>query len=322
VKRHSLVLSLAIVEAVAGCRPKEKPEVAICLAEVAGKEAEEFQTGDVPAEVWFQILLRNFNRRTGEVERPARDCSNREIGSTGDETMDACLRADSSAKALPEEPLTQDDLYIVPTEEGQLIVWVQLQRFDNGEALGPVALADWTKRGVAVRAIGTLRAQANRASMRLEPMGEDRMLVIESQQCDPDNPKKCNRIMRFLPMSGDRFLERPLVAQDGTCLGVPEIDLYRESVVELPNRVRTFEMGRTVDFRDGTVTISEQVTIKDIDPSQPDAPPTVFRQANVQRPLVLGERGIVTQEGLWERMVSEHGSVSVRPDPQPEADAD
>jgi hypothetical protein len=307
---------------VAGCRPKEKPEVAICLAEVAGSEAEEFQTGDVPAEVWFQILLRNYNRKTSQVERPVRDCSNRVVGSTGDESMDACLRGASPSKALPEQPLSQDDLYIVPTEEGQLIVWVQLERFENGEALGPIALADWTKRGVAVRAIGTLRAQANRASMRLEPMGEDRVMVIESQVCDPENPKKCNRVMRFLPLSGDRFLERPLVREDGTCLGAPEIDLYREAEVELPNRIRTFEMGRSIDFTDGNVTISEQVTIKDSDPSQPDAPPTVFRKAHVQRPLVLGEKGIVTQEGLWERMVSEHGSVAVRPDDEPGEEAE
>jgi hypothetical protein len=318
VRRHSFALSLAIVASVAGCRPKEKTEVAICLAEVAGREAEEFKSGDVPAEVWFQILLRNYNRKTSQVARPVRDCSNREVGSTGDETMDTCLRGDTTAKALPEQPLTQDDLLIVPTEEGQLIVWVQLERFDNGEALGPIALADWTKRGVAVRAIGTLRAQANRASMRLEPMGEERVLVIESQVCDPDNPKKCNRIMRFLPKAGDRFLERPLVQKDGTCLGAPEIQLYQDTEIELGDKSRTFEIGRSVDFTDGNVVISEQVTIKDTDPSQPDAPPVVFRKANVQRPLVLGERGIVTEDGLWERMVSEHGSVAVRPETAPE----
>ena len=309
---------LATLVVAAGCPPKDKPEVAICLAEVAGKEADEFKSGDVPADVWFAILMRNYNRKTSQVERPVRDCSGREVGSTGDEAMEACLRGGDQAKALPEQPLTQDDLFIVPTEDGQLLVWIQLERFENGEAMGPIALADWTKRGVAVRAIGTLRAQANRASMRLEPMGENRVLVIESQVCDPDNPKKCNRVMRFLPMAGDRFLERPLVAEDGTCLGVPEIDLYRDTTVQVGNRIRTFEMGRAIDFADGNVVISEQVTIKDTDSSQPDAPPTVFRQANVQRPLVLGEAGIVTQAGLWERMVSEHGSVAVRPEAAPE----
>lgn len=294
--------------------------MAVCLVEVAGREAEEFQSGDVPADVWFSILLRNYNRKTSQVQRPVRDCSGREVGVTGDEAMDACLRGESPVAALPEQPLTQDDLFIVPTEEGQLLVWVQLERFENGEAVGPIALADWTKRGVAVRAIGTLRAQANRASMRLEPMGEDRVLVIESQLCDPDNPKKCKRIMRLLPMAGDRFVERPLVLEDGTCLGVPEIDLYRDTEVQLENRTRKFEMGRSIDFADGNVVISEQVTIKDTDPSQPDAPPTVFRKANVQRALMLGERGIVTQEGLWEKMVSEHGSVAVRPEPTPDDD--
>jgi hypothetical protein len=323
-RRFSLALPLVIVasaaSAASGCRPKEKPEVAICLEEVAGKEAAEFKSGDVPAEVWFAILMRNYNRKTSQVAKPVRDCSGREVGPVGDEAMEACLRGGSQATALPEQPLTQDDLFIVPTEEGQLLVWIQLEKFDNGEAMGPIALADWTKRGVAVRAIGTLRAQANRASMRLEPMGENRVLVIESQLCDPDNPKKCNRVMRFLPMAGDRFIERPLVAEDGTCLGVPEIELYRDSKVELGNRIRTFEMGRAIDFTDGNVVISEQVTIKDTDPSQPDAPPVVFRQAHVQRPLVLGERGIVTQEGLWDRMVSEHGSVAVRPDATPEGE--
>lgn len=304
-------MSIAVVASISGCKPQEQTDLPICLAEVAGSEAEEVQTGEVPADVWFSILLRNYNRKTSQVARPVRDCSGSEVGTTGDETMDACLQGEDPVTELPERPLTQEDLVIVPTDDGTSIVWVQTRHFDDGDAVGPIALAQWTQRGVAVRAIGTLRAKTDRASLRLERMGQERVLVVESQVCDPDDPKKCNRVMRVVPLSGDRFVERPLVLEDGTCLGPAELELYREKQVELDGKIRTFEMGRTVDFTDGNVVVSEQVQIEDMDPEQPDAPPQVFRKANVQRPLQLGPKGIVTKPGLWDKMVSEHGSVAV-----------
>ena len=61
--------------------------------------------------------------------------------------------------------------------------------------------------------------------------------------------------------------------------------------------------------------INEQVTIKDKDPTQPDLPAKLFRRANVERVLNVGTDAIVTKSGLWEDMISEHGSVEVRPDP-------
>jgi hypothetical protein len=90
--------------------------------------------------------------------------------------------------------------------------------------------------------------------------------------------------------------------------------LYREAEFDRPDgTVRRFELTRNVDFTDGAVEMSETVVIKDLDPKQPDAPPTVFRNANVRRPLVLSKTGIVTKAGLWDSMLAEHGSVALPP---------
>jgi hypothetical protein len=85
---------------------------------------------------------------------------------------------------------------------------------------------------------------------------------------------------------------------------------------------RKFEVTRVVDFAEGNVVLTETVVIRDTDPKQPDEPPNVFRNANEQRPMQLTKGGIVTQAGIWEQMLSEHGSVSVKPEAKPEGEPD
>jgi hypothetical protein len=309
-----LVAALVLVAPTLACKKQQETKLPICLAEVAGEQAEESRTGELPPEVWFSVMLRNFNRKTGQAAQPMKDCSGKPVEPPPQES--ACLQKDAApSQALPDRPLVPDDLVVVPTDDGRTLVWIKARGYDNGDAIGPIAIAEWTKRGIAVRAIGGLRAHANRARLRLEPMGADRVLVVESDLCEPDDPKKCERLMRLVPMVAERFDERPLLSRDGSCLGPAVFPLHAEQEITLPTGVkRKFEVTRVVDFTDGDVVLSETVVIKDTDPKQPDEPPTVFRNANVQRPLQLGEQGIVTQPGIWEQMLSEHGSVSVKPD--------
>jgi hypothetical protein len=307
--------TLAVVALLlASCKKEDDTELPICLSEVAGNEAEEAQTGQLPPELWFQLLLKNYNRKTGLVAQPLRDCSGRPVEPDVSPEQASCIAGDDPPKVLPDRPLTPEDIVITPLENNQSLVWVKSRWYDNGDALGPIAITEWTKRGIAVRSIGATRAHANRARMRLEPMGESRVLVIESDVCPADKPKQCERVMRLVPMEGDRFFERPFISEDGKCLGPAAFALYREAEFPRPDgTVRRFELTRNVDFSEGQLEMSETVVIKDLDPKQPDAPPTVFRNANVRRPLVLAKTGIVTKAGLWEAMVSEHGSVALPP---------
>jgi len=296
------------------CKKEDDTQLPICEWEVAANEADEAQTGQLAPELWFAFLLKNYNRKTGLVAQPLKDCSGRAVEPDVSPEQAKCIAGEDAPQALPDRPLVPEDLVITPIENGQSLIWVKSRNFDNGDALGPIAITEWTKRGLAVRSIGAMRAHANRARMRLEPMGEGRVLVVESDVCPKDNPKKCERVMRLVPMEGDRFFERPFITDDGKCLGPAAFALYREA--EFPRAdgtTRRFELTRNVDFTDGHVEMSETVVIKDHDPKEPDAPPTVFRNANVRRPLALSKTGIVTKAGLWEPMIAEHGSVALPP---------
>jgi hypothetical protein len=299
----------------ASCKREQESQLPICQDEVAGNEADEAQTGQLPPETWFGFLLRNYNRKTGLVAQPMKDCSGGAVEPDVAPEQAECIAGEGPpANALPDRPLVPEDLVVTPLEDGRSLIWVTSKHFDNGDALGPIAITEWTKRGLAVRAIGAMRAHVHRARMRLEPMGQGRVLVVESDVCPADNPKKCERVMRLVPMENDRFRERPFIAEDGKCLGPAVFPLYREAEFDRPDgTVRRFELTRNVDFTDGAVEMSETVVIKDLDPKQPDAPPTVFRNANVRRPLVLSKTGIVTKAGLWDSMLAEHGSVALPP---------
>jgi hypothetical protein len=225
----------------------------------------------------------------------------------------ACVVRD--APALPPRALDgEKDLELIALDEGKALVWVRTDYFEDGDALGPIAIAEYRKNGLAIRALGALRANPNRVRMRLEPMGQGTVLVVESMVCPPDDPAKCARVMRLVPREGDRFVERPLLdAKTAACLGPATFELSKfEEIKREDGIIRRFELARTFDFEEGVVTVNEQVTIKDIDPSQPDAPPAIFRKAQIERPLELDATGLRTSEPLWERLMAEHGSVQVK----------
>lgn len=296
------------------CKKTVDGPMAVCAFEVEGAEAEEVQSQDVPADVWFALILKNYNAKTGEPVRPALDCTSKPMV-VEDEVVAACITPEEPAAELPPRPLDGDkDLEIIGLDEGKALVWVRTNYFDNGDALGPVAIAEYRSNGLAIRAIGALRANPNRVRMRLEPMGEATVLVVESMVCDVDEPNKCARVMRLLPRELNRFVERPLIDDETeACLGAATFPLSRELEVARDNGiVRRFELVRSFDFEDGTVSVSEQVTIKDIDPEHPDEPPVVFRKAQLQRTLELADGSLRTAEPLWERLLAEHGSVEVK----------
>lgn len=301
---------LAVVLALPACKKEGPTELPICLAEVAGDEATESQQGQLPPEIWFQVLLRNYNRKTGEVAAPIKDCSGKLVEQAPPAEAAKCVTPVEGVTALPVRPLVPDDLILVPLEDGKQLVWVKSQYFDNGAALGPIAITEWTKRGIAVRSIGALRAHANRARMRLEPMGTSRVLVVESDVCKADDPKDCQRTMRLVPAIGDRFEERALVLEDGSCGGPAEFPLNAKTEFAQPGgKIRSVELTRTVDFTDGNVVMNEAFVIKDRDPSKPDEPAKVYRTASVLRPMTLTNAGIATKAGVWEQVLAEAGSV-------------
>lgn len=322
VKTFALMVAASVAMGGAACGPKGPAgELPLCKAEVAGSEAEEVAGGAITADIWFLIMLKNFDRNTMTVKSPTQDCTGRPIEPKA-EAVDACVAGEDPPKPLPERPLTEDDLLVAPLEDGRQLVWIKTGWYDNGEAVGPIGIAEFNSKGIAIRAIGTLRAQADRAAMRLETTAQGQVLVLESRRCDPDDPKTCARMVRLLPLQGDNFVEMPLKGDDGACFGAAQVTMFEEHNVTLDNGIeRSFEVARSVEFDEGTVAINEQVTIKDQDPTQPDSPATVFRRANVSRKLAIGTESISTERGLWDQMIAEHGTVVVKErEPEPEGD--
>lgn len=326
--RATLVISALLALSPLGCKHADEGPMPICLSEVAGNEAEEVKSQDVPASVWFGVILKNYNARTRILQRPTKDCSGRGL-ETEDQELALCITPGDAPVPLESRALDEEeDITLTPTEDGQALVWIRTEYYENGDAVGPIALAEWTKRGVAVRAIGPLYANPNKVRMRLEKMDKGQVLVVESNVCDPEQPKKCTRVMRLLPIVGFRFEERPLIDKETKeCLGPATFELRKEKEMDLPDTGmhRTFELTRSFDFSEGHVVLTEQVTIKDTDPKSPEAPPNVFRKAHVERPMTLEGKGVATGVGLWERMLSEHGSVNIKPkteEPKGEGDGE
>lgn len=307
-------LLLGTLLALPQCKKADDSIIPICLSEVAGDSADESESGQLPTYIWFALLLENYNRKTGLVKTPLKDCSHKLVEPELPPEDAACLAGKDAGKPLPEQPLVEDDLLIAPLEDGKSLIWVKARKFDDGEALGPIAITEWTKKGVAVRSIGAMRAHANRARMRIEAMGKDRVLVVESDVCKPDDPKKCERVMRLVPLRDNRFVQRAMVLEDGSCIGPAEFALFSEQEFASGTKVRRFELTRTVDFTEGNVVMSESVVIKDKDTAKPDEAAKTYRSASVQRPMSLGAKGIVTKPGVWEPMLAEHGSVAFVPE--------
>ena len=318
-----------------GCKRKGPTgPTPICMAEVAGGTAVESEAQELPADIWFSIMLENFDRDRRLPGDDPKDCTGRstmqptppplpEGEQPGEDDkpniVAGCdISGDPQAKLLPTRPLTDEDVIINKGPEGMSLVWVQAAHYDNGEASGPVAMVQWTQAGVAIRALGSLRAQTNKARMRIEMAGDQQILVVEGDQCNPEISKLCKRIMKLLPNLNGRFATVPLKLQKDEivgdvdpCLGEASFALFEQFSSDLPDGwIRHFDISRSVTFDKGAPLVAEQVNIKDQDPNQPDSPPLDFREASSDRTLLYQDRHFATRGSLWEQMINNYGSVA------------
>lgn len=332
----SLAALLASTAGMSACKKKTSGPVPICLAEVAGGVAVESEAQELPADVWFSIMLSNFDSERRLPGDDPKDCTGtstltptppplppdaeRDENAKPDVVAGCSIAPDPDIAKLPARPLTDEDVIINKGPDGMSLVWVQATHYENGEASGPVAMVQWTKAGVAVRALGILRAQTNKARMRMEMSGTQQILVVEGDECNAEVSKICKRIMKLLPNINGRLATVPLklneddlVGDADPCLGNASFALYEAYTSDLPDGwVRKFEIVRSVSFDGEFPLVAEQVSIKDKDPNQPDAPPQDFREASNERVLtyVETERFFSTRKSLWETVIQDYGSVA------------
>jgi hypothetical protein len=274
-RRIAITVSLSVVLGCAASRPPpEPPAPAICVQDRRVEDSSD----DV--RFWTGLLLRGIDPTTRRATNPALDCTGTQVRWDG--PVLACEDGSLVRTALPERPTTREDLIVTPVSPDLSLVWIVTSRFASGDALGPVALVETTARQYRVLSLGPLRAYPRRARLRLEAMGDRKVIVAEGETCGSADPTSCARAARVVPLSGDRFVPKTIQGDDGRCQSPAWFDLVRHE----PRLARTgwerLDLTATLAFEGLELTVDEQVIVHEL-ASASGASTRVLRRAQSQR---------------------------------------
>ncbi|MBN1208000.1 MAG: hypothetical protein JXB05_24260 [Myxococcaceae bacterium] len=310
-------LLVALVMAGAGCKRqapvRESAVRALCFSELPS------DMRVVSPAVWrpealFSLLINGYDKTTGKVPLPPTDCMGTPI-LWQDPAPGECAETAPEGTPLPIQPLTVEEMIVTEMRLDLKLVWAIVRRFSNGEAIGPVALVEATPRGLAVRALGTLKALPKSARLRLERIGGIEVLLVDGERCwGKDDPKMCQRMVRIMPLRGNRFVAEPLVSEDGKCMQPANIALSRIGTQPLPSRwLRKYEFTAALTVAPDGIRVAEQIAAKDSDPRQPSSPPRLFRKAQDERLIQVNQsRMSVNRPSVWTQLL-EPGATEVLP---------
>lgn len=300
-------LGLAGAVVASACSSNRPPPAApLPVPMVCAVAAPPAVAGAVPtlrADAWARLLIRGYT--PGVAQGNVRDCTDQPVAWR--EPTVRCRESAEPTAPVPQRPLTEDDVIVQRLSPSLRLVWIIVDRFDNGEAVGPVALAEFTGDRVGVRAIGTLRTFPRRARLRLEAIGARRVLIGEGEVCtDENNPLTCRRQARLMMLQGDRFVAEPLRTASGRCLGPARFEFKKEYSVVVPETgwERTFELQTSLQYRAEGVQVSEQVIVSDRDRARPQVPARIFRRAAADRAIyVINNAFVASDPSLWNRVL-------------------
>ena len=297
--RRALVVVCGML-AVGSCKPKIR-ELPICPEMVAAGKATEAETRELSTDVWFSLLVRDFNRTAMDPGDEPRECSGQPISVTWPTEMGADPRA--RARKLDRAARTDADISFSEAADGDLLVWARVDALENGDAIGPVAFVRWIERGVEIRGIGTVQAPAQRVRMRLEPLGADaRVLVLESETCPEDPRGKCAREAQLVPLADQRFVGAPLI-EAGKEAG-PARFLLADSREEAMKDgwSRRYDLQRRLEFTEGKVILQENIRTRDCDPKSPATPCEEHVAASERRVLEFKDGALHTTPSAWDHV--------------------
>jgi hypothetical protein len=270
------------------------------------------------ADVWkpealFALLLNRYDARTGQVAIPHTDCMGTPV-LWQDPQPGECAETVAASAPLPPKPLTPGDLVVNELRKDLRLVWAVVRRYADGDGMGPVALVESTPRGLAVRALGVLRARVKQAKLRLEDMGGLELLMAEGDRCSGPKEAFCERSVRILPLRGNRFINEPLHTAAGTCASPALFQLHRVATRPLPGRwLRRYEYTASLSFTSDSLRMQEQMVVNDSDPREPETPARQVRKAQLERRIqVSNGRLVVDDTSLWGRLLEE-GAAEANP---------
>jgi len=207
-----------------------------------------------PAQNWFVLMLHAY-RSVGEIARPLNDCTGRPVKMG----IEGC-GGEPIPELVPTE-LGPDDLVVSPLGDDRRLVWIITEHLSDGQGQGPVAIASVEPHGLAIRALGVLRAYREHVSLRLETVSGQQVLVADGERCaSPNAAETCERAVRVVPLVGQWFLSAPLVDAQGTCLGST---LFRVRTRGDAGRSHgaNYELEASTNFGQGVMTVREQLAI-------------------------------------------------------------
>ena len=186
-----------------------------------------------------------------------------------------------------------------------MLVWARVDELESGDALGPVGLARFIARGLEIRGIGSVQAPSQRVRMRLEPYGEIRMLVLESETCpkEPtDEAIPCPREVQVIPLENQRFVSAHIFEgeQDRGPARFLLVDHREEPLKD--GWVRKYALQRRLEFDGVTAIVHENITTKDCDPKNAATACEEHIAAQEQRVLVYADGKIQTTPSAWDRV--------------------
>lgn len=295
-----LAISFMSLSLVAACR--SVGTLPVCPATLVSSErALEADTRVLPPAQWLSLLVRGVDRTTMLPPVDPHECSNRPVALEWPDEQSAAIDSRSAAKPLPPRPLTDADMTFGEGPDGQVLVWARITQFDDGTALGPVALARWVERGVEIRGIGTLWAPQRRARLRIEPLGEDaQLLVADGERCTSDDLKSCTHEIYLLPLVEQRFMQANLFV-DEAAIGPARVVITERRATTLSDGwVRRSDVQRRLRLSGNTTVISEVIRIRLCDPtSKPELCREEFR-AEENRPLAWQDGRFTTSRSAWD----------------------
>jgi hypothetical protein len=293
-----VLLSLLVAACPGTVRPKLPYDPPLCRMNTGYDLDKPLVQRALPAQFWFSLIIRGY-QANGDIPRPTQDCAGELVAWTAD----ACSEPDT--RALLPTPLSERDIVVSELGEGRRLVWVITDRFTSGEALGPVALANFDMRGVSVESLGVLRGYPARAHLRLERLGDYQILAAEGEACsDERDVRSCVQAVRLVPVGRRRFIPMDLTDIQGRCVGRTFFPRAAEGTVGDGNQRRSYRLQRNVTFNSDAILVEEQMSVMQggWGAASVDAAASAVSKMTANRRIrIIGGRLVIDEPSLLER---------------------
>lgn len=280
----------------AACASAPPPGPAPLCSVKTAKGVDQKGLGD---RVWLGLLLQDYDADTGRFSDPALDCTGALLGA---QTLDDACRPQVE-KPLPREKVGPDALHFQDLPDGRRLAWAAVEHFQNGDAMGPVAVVEFQEGAAAVRDIGVLRASPRGSAMKLVHAGGGDVLWAEGDIC-PNGPNDCTRAVWLVPLHETRFVNEPVRGPTGDCWGPAMFPLVKKA--ELPGPPgwdRLFNLETSIEPQAAQFVIHELLTVKERPRHQAGAPARLVRTIQEDRVLTLKKGALLAdQPSLWSKL--------------------